>query len=879
MADDKNLFSKTLFHLARSLGALKPTPWEKVMKLLSLLPAESPQGTLTLDQRGQDAVVAVGMYFLKSDLQHKDQILPSLLGVLKALPKATWVDNPKGMIKHRLPAPECFSFSLNTILSDVAHRDEASRGMIIATQMEVMQVLADVCEGSFQVSNETLCRATVPILLGMARAIGRSSDDQKPFISVLYSLDKEISLPVLDEAEPFKKSFTTFRSILPRTLSSHVITPDSPSTPSAHHAIEFSEYYRRERSPSPKAAATRISFAASDTKIDPKVHYFNKVGSSFTHTKPWGFEIIPEQDHLKFDVSHLQALLALAKRLLKKELLESLDSKLDDMFTTSENGHMVRFAYKTFSEAVTLVIVTLLRDVLEQAKDVPGRFMKEVEVFIKSLYMVGQQELDRRRHSQYHQHSRDSYTAGDKKWDVNPYELMVCSSAACVDLLFWAVREESGSTHIHKYESFIPLFDTRYESFIPLFDTRYESFIPLFDTRYESFIPLFDTRYESFIPLFDTRYEAFIPLSDTRYEAFIPLFDTRYESFIPLFDTRYEAFIPLFDTRYEAFIPLFDTRYESFIPLFDTRYEAFIPLFDTRYEAFIPLFDTRYESFIPLFDTRYEAFIPLFDTRHEAFIPLFDTRYESFIPLFDTRYESFIPLFDTRYESFIPLFDTRYESFIPLFDTRYEAFIPLFDTRYKAFIPLFDTRYESFIPLFDTRYESFIPLFDTRYESFIPLFDTRYEAFIPLFDTRYEAFIPLFDTRYESFIPLFDTRYESFIPLFDTRYESFIPLFDTRYESFIPLFDTRYEAFIPLFDTRYEAFIPLFDTRYESFIPLFDTRYESFIPLFDTRYESFIPLFDTRYEAFIPLFDIRYEAFIPLFDTRYEPFTLLLGTR
>ena len=34
-----------------------------------------------------------------------------------------------------------------------------------------------------------------------------------------------------------------------------------------------------------------------------------QVGSSFTRTRPWGFEIIPEQDHLKFSSSHLQTLL------------------------------------------------------------------------------------------------------------------------------------------------------------------------------------------------------------------------------------------------------------------------------------------------------------------------------------------------------------------------------------------------------------------------------------------------------------------------------------------------------------------------------------------------------------------------------------------
>lgn len=152
----------------------------------------------------------------------------------------------------------------------------------------------------------------MPILLGLGRALGRSSDESQALICQLFSPEKPIPCQFGEQMKDTdQKPFTSFRPILPRTLSQHLIgTPDTPSTPSGlSSSLDYFDIHK-ERSPSPNAALpVRVTTSPmKEENPDLKLVYFTLWGSSFTKIKPWGFEIIPEQEHLKFHSDHIQKL-------------------------------------------------------------------------------------------------------------------------------------------------------------------------------------------------------------------------------------------------------------------------------------------------------------------------------------------------------------------------------------------------------------------------------------------------------------------------------------------------------------------------------------------------------------------------------------------
>ncbi|KAJ8414141.1 hypothetical protein AAFF_G00067390 [Aldrovandia affinis] len=431
----RGFYFNTVLSLARSLAAHRPAPVDKIQKLQCMCPLDI-RGVYQLDERRRDAVIALGIFLVESDLQSKDTIVPYLLGLLKGLPRVQWIEERTGRKgREALPIAENFSFCLVTLLSDVAQRDPSSRGQILEAVMDVMQALMEICQSPEDHDRDHLCRYAVPCLLGVTRAFGRFSNTDESLLSKLFPRATQQAPRVADELEGGRRrSFNDFRSILPRSLLT--VCQGDALLHKASSASNLSQASPDRPGPSPcspsgpAAQYFEGSYLPDGSAVDPD-YYFSTISSSFSVSPLFTGSSSKEFD-VPLDV--LRLLLHLVKKFVSESFLKTVDATMVDYIEANPSFGLY---YKTFSDPLYVDMFKMLRDTLYYMKDLQTSFVKEVHDFVLEQFSSSQSELQKILHDVDRLHS-----------ELSPLKLRCQANAACVDLMVWAVKDEQGAENL-----------------------------------------------------------------------------------------------------------------------------------------------------------------------------------------------------------------------------------------------------------------------------------------------------------------------------------------------------------------------------------------------------------------------------------------------
>jgi len=147
-------------------------------------------------------------------------------------------------------------------------------------------------------SSEALCRFTIPTFIGVARALGRVYSNgavNGSLLCLLFPVSEAhsvsgnslLSSPTArrpQQADSQRRTFNTFRSIVPRTLSMSILSSSSPSPPRTKDLKSSNSLSGRHRSPSPVDYGIVLSEDSLDSdsyQANPSQHYLCMIGATF----------------------------------------------------------------------------------------------------------------------------------------------------------------------------------------------------------------------------------------------------------------------------------------------------------------------------------------------------------------------------------------------------------------------------------------------------------------------------------------------------------------------------------------------------------------------------------------------------------------------
>ncbi|RXM94112.1 Phosphatidylinositol 4-kinase alpha [Acipenser ruthenus] len=328
----RGFYFNTVLSLSRSLAAHRPAPLDKVQKLQCMCPVDF-HGIYQLDERRRDAVIALGIFLVESQLQ----ILDAVMGV--------------------------------------------------------MQVLLGMCQSPQSQDKEYLCRSAVPCLIGIARAFGRYSNTDESLLSKLFPKTALQPLRVADELEGVRRrSFNDFRSIMPSSLLS-ACQGDTlkRKTSSVSNTSQSSPDLGGPSPSSPGGPNTQYfegSYLPDGSAVDPD-YYFSTISSSFSVSPLFTGSSSKEFD-IPLDV--LRQLLHMVKQVVVESVLKTLDATMEEVLEVNPEMELY---YKTFSDPLYAAMFKMLRDTLYYMKDLQTSFVKEVHDFVMEQFSSSQSELQK----------------------------------------------------------------------------------------------------------------------------------------------------------------------------------------------------------------------------------------------------------------------------------------------------------------------------------------------------------------------------------------------------------------------------------------------------------------------------------------------------